>query len=196
MNICLRKISRNIVLGITGGIAAYKAPSIVAALVSIGHKVRVVVTPSALNFVTEMALSTMSKNKVVKSLDDELDGVVTHIEMADWADIFAVVPATANTISKMAYGMADNALLAVALAVKTETARVVCPAMNNRLWTHPATMFNLEILKQKYMYQVLEPATGMLACGKKGKGKLPGTREVVELLDLPLTGHEGCRGHL
>jgi phosphopantothenoylcysteine synthetase/decarboxylase len=170
----------NIILGITGGIAAYKTPSIIAALVSLKHNVRCVVTPSALNFVTEMSLSVMSRNKVISTLDNEVNGSITHITITDWADTFVVVPATANTIAKLAHGIADNALTTIALALEPDTRRIVCPAMNTRMWE--ATSQRVYDLRMQQGYEVLYPVEGVLACGEIGKGKLPSTTKVVEFI--------------
>ena len=177
----IRKDHMNIILGITGGIAAYKTPSIAAALVSNGHTVKCVCTKSALMFVTEMSLATMSKNPVVTSLEDEVQGVVTHIEMTEWCDVFAVVPCTANFIGKVANGIADDTLSTMYLAAFQEKDIRICPAMNSNMWEHYKVKDNLEEIHSRGV-EVLEPAVGMLACGVEGKGKLPSTRKVVEFI--------------
>jgi phosphopantothenoylcysteine decarboxylase/phosphopantothenate--cysteine ligase len=174
----------NIILGITGGIAAYKTPTFASILTRQGHNVRCIVTPDALNFVTEMSLAVMSKNPVVKSLSNEVDGVVRHIEMANWCDRFVVVPATANTVAKLATGMADNALAATVLALPDDNVKVkkiLFPAMNSNMYHSKSVNRNLSLLRDDCWY-ICDPETGELACGDVGDGKLPSTKKVIDYI--------------
>ena len=171
----------NIILGITGGIAAYKTPSIASALIKNGHNVKCVCTKAALMFVTEMSLSTMSKNNVVTTFESEVQGVVTHIELAQWCDVLAVAPCTANFIAKMAHGIADDVLSTVYLAAFQEKTIRICPAMNTDMWRHYKVKENIDELISRGV-EYLEPDEGLLACGLVGRGKLPSTREVVEFI--------------
>jgi len=170
-----------ILVGITGGIAAYKVPSIVSALKSNGHEVIVSMTEAAQWFVTPMSLATMSGSSVVTSLQKEIDGVVTHIALSQWCDIFAVVPCTANFIGKMAHGIADDALSTIHIALSTNKKKRICPAMNTNMYENPIVQRNIEILTD-FGYDFLEPDSGKLACGDEGIGKLPSTRKVVEFI--------------
>jgi len=172
----------NILLGVTGGIAAYKTPTFASILTENGHNVIVVMTKSALNFVTEMSLSTMSKNPVIKTLDNEVNGVVTHIQLSQWCDVFAVIPATANFIAKMAHGIADDALSTIHLAIPESKKKRICPAMNTNMFLNPITQRNIEIL-ETLGYDILAPDSGKLACGDVGIGKLSSTKEVIRFIE-------------
>ena len=170
----------NILLGVTGGIAAYKTPTFASVLKQKGHEVRICVTKSALNFVAEMALATMSGNPVIKDLSEEVRGEVTHIEVAQWCDVFVVVPATANFIAKMAHGIADDALSTIHLALPEDKKVKVCPAMNTHMYQNPIVQENIVKLDTPF---ILPPESGKLACGDEGIGKLPGTKKVIQFIE-------------
>jgi len=172
----------NIVLGVTGGIAAYKTPSIVSVLKKKGHEVIVCATESALQFVTPMSLATMSGNSIITTLQGETDGIVKHIEVAKWCDIFVVVPCTANFIAKMAHGIADDVLSTIHLALSNDKIKRICPAMNMNMFKNSIVQRNIEILESLF-YDVLYPDSGKLACGDEGIGKLPGTKEIVNFIE-------------
>ena len=170
---------KQVVYGITGGIAAYKAPLIVRGLTSLGIDVRVVMTDASQYFVTPTTLQTLSGRPVYTELfpetpPDAFD--VEHIALADRADLLLVAPATADFIAKMAHGAADDLLSCVALATRAPV--LVCPSMNVNMYLHPATRENLDIL-QKRGVSVLEPASGELACGWEGAGRLPEPERIV-----------------
>ena len=161
----------SIVIGITGSIAAYKAAGVVSRLVHLGHDVHCVCTPTALRFVTPLTLMTLSRNPVVATFEDETQGwVPVHIELAEKADVLAVVPATANTMACMAHGLAPNALTSAYLAFRGPV--LVFPAMNSAMWEHPATQQNARILAARPNHRIIGPAEGTLACGATGKGRL------------------------
>lgn len=159
-----------VVLGITGSIAAYKAADLASQLVRSGVTVRVVMTEAAARIVAPITLQTLSRNPVAVDIWAEDNGWQPgHIELADSADLFAVVPATANTIACFAHGLAPNLLCNIYLATRAPV--LIAPAMNGKMLSHPATEANLRILSERG-HAVLETAEGMLACGYEGKGKL------------------------
>lgn len=169
---------KSIVIGITGGIACYKAAEIVNALVKKGHCVDVIMTESAQKFVTPLTFQTLSKNEVITdmfSLPGSWD--VKHISLAKKADIFLVVPATANIIGKIAGGIADDMLTTTIMAASCR--KIIAPAMNTAMWENPVVQENIDKLK-KYGYEVLDTACGHLACGDNGKGKLLPWEDIVE----------------
>jgi phosphopantothenoylcysteine decarboxylase/phosphopantothenoylcysteine decarboxylase/phosphopantothenate--cysteine ligase len=162
--------NKTIVLGVTGSIAAYKAADLTSQLVQAGATVRVVMTEAATRIVAPITLQTLSRNPVAVDIWEEEKGWQPgHIELADSADLLAVVPATANTIASFAHGLAPNLLCNIYLA--TQAPVLVAPAMNGKMLAHPATQENLKILEARG-HRVLETAEGMLACGYEGKGKL------------------------
>jgi phosphopantothenoylcysteine decarboxylase/phosphopantothenate--cysteine ligase len=159
-----------ICLGVTGGIAAYKACELVRLLRQRGHEVRVLATAHALEFVSPLALQALSGAPVRwELLSATGESEISHIELADWAEVFAVAPATANTLAKLAHGLADDLLSTVALA--TRAPLVVAPAMNVNMYRHPATQANLDALAKRGV-RIVGPGEGELACGWIGEGRL------------------------
>ena len=178
----------NIVLGVTGSIAAHKAIDLASQLVKSGHVVNVVLTADAQRFVTPLPFKTLSRRPVVTDLYDEEEGwKPTHITLADEADLLLVAPATANTLAKMAHGLADDALSCVALALNPKARTVVAPAMNGKMWGHAATQANVEVLKSRGV-MILGPADGMLSCGYEGVGRLLDVEAIVAGVTDLLTG--------
>lgn len=174
------KSNRNVVLGITGGISAYKGPEIVRALVKAGCEVEVVLTSGAERFVSSMVLSTLAGRRVWREddfLSDERGWRIPHISLADWADVVIVAPGTAETISNVARGGGKEILCALLLATRAPV--VFFPAMNVNMLNHPATAGNLEILREMGITTV-DPETGSLACGYEGKGRLPSVEIILE----------------
>ncbi len=167
-----------IVLGVTGSIAAYKAAEIVSQLRKAGHDVFVVMTRRATEFITPLTLATLSRNPVLCDLSEENSGAWKpgHIELADRADLLMIAPASANTIARLAHGFSDDALGSVALA--TRAPLLIAPAMNGKMWEHPATMMNVEILLTRGA-SFVGPAEGMLACGYEGLGRLAEVSEII-----------------
>ena len=166
-----------IILGITGSIAAYKAADIASALVKSGHEVHCVCTAKALEFVTALTLHTISRNPVFSSFEDEkADWVPPHIQLAQRADLLLVAPATANTLAKMASGIADNLLLTTYLSARCPVA--VAPAMDLDMFAHSATQENLRILRSRGV-RIVEPAEGELASGLSGKGRMAEPAEIA-----------------
>ena len=168
----------NIVIGITGGIAAYKACSIVSYLKNEGANVEIIMTKNACEFITPLTLKTLSGNKVITDMFEKEDYVeVKHISLAKKADLFLIVPATANIIGKVANGIADDMLSTTIMATKSTV--VFAPAMNDRMYENPIVQNNLEKLKS-YGYKIIEPTIGHLACGYIAKGKLPKNEEIID----------------
>ena len=169
---------RTVILGVTGSIAAYKSAEIASLLRKAGHEVFVVMTRSAAEFITPLTLATLSRNPVLRDLSEEQEGgwKPGHIELADRADLLLVAPASADSIARLANGFADDALGAVALA--TRAPLLIAPAMNGKMWEHPATHANTEMLKSRGAAFV-GPAEGMLACGYEGTGRLADVAEIV-----------------
>jgi len=172
---------KNLVLGVTGGIAAYKAPDLVRALTKAGGRVRVVLTQAAEQFVTPLTLQTLSGQPVARSLFDLTEeSEIGHIRLADTADAVLIAPATANVIAKLAMGMADDLLTTVALA--TRAPLLVCPSMNVHMYEHPAVRANLTLLRGAGR-TILDPDSGFLACGYTGSGRMPEPDVIVEELE-------------
>lgn len=163
-------MNRKIVLGVTGSIAAYKAAELVRLFIKNGDEVHVIMTPAACEFVRPLTFQTLSRNPVsVEQFAPPAEWKPEHISLADCADLVVVAPATANTLAKMRYGLADNLLTATLLATKAPI--VVAPAMNTGMWESAVTQENLAALKARGV-TVVEPGDGELACGVKGKGRM------------------------
>jgi phosphopantothenoylcysteine decarboxylase len=172
--------SKNIVLGVTGSIAAYKAADLTSQLTKLGHSVNVVLTADAQRFITPLAFKTLSRRPVVTDLYDEEEGwKPTHIRMADEADLFLVAPATANFLAKNANGLADDALTCIALALNPKAKVLIAPAMNGKMWLHPATQKNVATLKSRGV-EFIGPEEGMLSCGYEGIGRLWPVEAIVK----------------
>ena len=167
---------KTIVLGITGSIAAYKAADLTSMLVKAEARVRVVMTDAATKIITPITLQTLSRNPVSTDMWKEENGWQPgHIDLADEADLLAVVPATANTIACFANGLAANLLCNIYLATRAPV--LVAPAMNGKMLEHPATQANLRMLESRDV-KIVQPQAGMLACGYEGIGKLAPVEEI------------------
>lgn len=167
----------NIVVGITGGIAAYKAPELVRLLIKAGHAVRCAATEHALQFVTRVTLETVSQNPLYCDLFAGNDHSTEHISLKDWADLVVVAPATANCIGKLASGIGDDALSTLLLAMPPRQV-LLAPAMNSQMWSHPSVQRNIETLKGWGIVTV-GPAEGALACGVNGVGRMAEPEEIA-----------------
>ena len=180
---------KKIVLGVTGGIAVYKAVDLVSRLRKAGCEVRVVMTEHAQQFVTPLTFKEISGNAVATSMwNGNQEFNVEHIALANWADAFLVAPATANILAKMAYGLADDLLSTTLLA--SQAPIVVCPAMNTGMYQNPATQENIAKLQERGV-TVMPPAVGHLACGTSGAGRLPEPQQIVEFMSAFFAGREG-----
>ena len=162
---------KNIVLGVTGSIAAYKAADLTSLLVKQGHRVHVIMTADAQRFITPLPFKTLSRQPVVTDLYDEEGWQPLHIRLADEAELLLIAPATANFIAKIAHGLANDALSCVALALNPQAKILIAPAMNGKMWQHPATQQNVATLKARGV-QFLGPEAGRLSCGYEGVGRL------------------------
>ena len=172
---------KKIALGVTGGIAVYKAVDLVSRLRKQGAEVRVIMTEHAQQFVTPLTFKEISGNKVAVSMwDSNQEFNVEHISLANWADAFVVAPATANILAKMANGIADDLLSTTLLAAQAPI--IVCPAMNTGMYQNPITQENIAKL-EAHGVNVMPPAVGYLACGVSGPGRLPEPQQIVEFID-------------
>jgi phosphopantothenoylcysteine decarboxylase/phosphopantothenate--cysteine ligase len=187
---------RNILLGITAGIAAYKSASLVRLFIKAGASVKVVMTPASKDFITPLTLSTLSKNPVYSSFVDEEDGHQVwnnHVELGLWADLFIIAPTTANTMAKMANGVCDNILLATYLSAKCPI--YFAPAMDLDMYKHNSTKASFEKLKS-YGNKMIPPGTGELASGLVGEGRMAEPEDIVDFIEkdiseqLPLAGKQ------
>jgi phosphopantothenoylcysteine decarboxylase/phosphopantothenate--cysteine ligase len=177
-------MSATVLLGITGGIAAYKTPLLVRLLKKADRDVHVVMTQAATQFVTPVTLSTLSQNRVHDDMwRERYQPRVNHISLADRADLAVIAPATANTVGKLAAGIADNMLTTVLMAVTCPV--LICPSMNVNMYRNPIFRDNLEKLK-KMGYRILEPDAGWLACGWEGEGRMPDPEIIVQEIDRML----------
>jgi phosphopantothenoylcysteine decarboxylase / phosphopantothenate---cysteine ligase len=178
----------NIVLGVSGGIAAYKAPELVRRLRDAGADVRVVLTPNAARFVSALSLAAVSGHGViVDQWGDASQGGVDHIELARWAELLLIAPATANVLARLAHGIADDALTTYALAHRA--AVVVAPAMNTYMLAHATVQENIATLRRRGV-EIIEPVNGLLACGEEGAGKMPDVPELVERVRAHFFGRD------
>jgi len=169
---------KHIIVGLSGGIAAYKTLFLIRLLVKNGASVKTVATPNALHFVTKLSLQTLSKNNVYDDVFSEINDFSTeHISLADWADAMIVAPATANIIGKFANGIADDALSTTFLALNKPV--FVAPAMNSKMYENPAVQQNLQTLIKRGIHMI-EPSIGELACGDEGKGRMEEPEAIFE----------------
>lgn len=177
--------NKNILLGVSGGIAAYKAAEIVRLLVKAEATVRVVMTTNAQEFMTPLTLQSLSGNPVsTDTFDLTQESEIGHIRLADSADLVLIAPATANILAKLAHGLADDLLSTLLLVTRAPV--VLAPAMNVHMYAHPATQENLKTL-QRFGHHIIEPAEGELACGYEGKGRLAEPEQIVECVEAALT---------
>ena len=166
------KMKMNIVLGVTGSIAAHRAADLASLLTKQGCAVHVVMTADAQRFITPLPFKTLTRHQVVTDLYDEEEGwKPTHIRLADEADLLLIAPATANIIAKLALGIANDALSCIALALNPKARILIAPAMNGKMWLHPATQQNVATLKSRGA-EFIGPEEGMLSCGYEGLGRL------------------------
>ena len=171
---------KTVVLGVTGGIAAYKMPNLASTLVKLGCNVQVLMTQNATQFITAVTFETLTGNKaLVDTFDRNFSFQVEHIAVADQADLVMIAPATANVIAKLAHGLADDMLTTTVLACNCP--KIVVPAMNTKMYENPVTQDNLNTLR-RYGWEVVEPASGYLACGAVGKGKLPEPEVLLQVI--------------
>jgi phosphopantothenoylcysteine synthetase/decarboxylase len=170
---------RKVILGVTGSIAAHKAVDLASQLVKRGCDVRVVMTDDALRFLTPLPFKTLSRHPVITGLYDEDEGwMPAHIQLADEADLLLIAPATANKIAQLAQGLAGDALTCIALALNPHARVLLAPAMNGKMWFHPATQANVATLRARGV-ELIGPEEGPLSCGYEGLGRLWEVEKIV-----------------
>lgn len=182
---------KHILIGITGGIAAYKMCTLIRDFKKAGAETKIICTPNALNFVTKLTLQNLSQSKVYIEEFDTKHWQPEHISLADWADIMLIAPASANTIGKIANGIADNLLTSVACAFSKKI--IIAPAMNCNMWRNEAVSKNLATLKSRGI-EILEPESGFLACGYLGKGRLCTLSKIFNSVEENLNYSEKLKG--
>lgn len=183
---------KNILVGITGSIAAYKAAILVRALVTRGASVKVVMTPLAKEFITPLTMATLSKNPILVDFFDPEDGRWnSHVSLGEWADAYVIAPATANTMAKMATGIADNLLLTTYLSARCPV--VVSPAMDLDMYAHPATQGNISTLRGRGV-TIVEPGEGELASGLVGKGRMAEPEQIADAVENLFRRRQGLAG--
>nr|WP_242400571.1 bifunctional phosphopantothenoylcysteine decarboxylase/phosphopantothenate--cysteine ligase CoaBC [Borrelia crocidurae] len=179
------KKHKNILIGVCGGIAAYKAAYIISNLIKMGYNVKVIMTENATKFITPLTLETLSKSKVITNLWNTNHEEVEHINLARWADLILIIPATYNFISKIAAGIADDILSIVLSASKAPTYFAI--AMNNIMYQNPILQENIKKL-QKYNYKFIEPDKGFLACSLNAIGRLKNENDILSIIsNSPMT---------
>jgi phosphopantothenoylcysteine decarboxylase len=184
----MKQKKRNVVLGVTGSIAAYKAAELASLLVKQGHDVFVVMTKDATQFITPLTLQTLSKNPVTTGFYDEKQSWHPgHIALADHANLLIIAPATAHIIAELAHGLAGHPLAAIALATRAQI--LLAPAMNGKMWEHPATKENVATLGTRGV-EFIGPEAGMLACGYEGLGRLWKVDEIAFRAEFLLARQE------
>lgn len=184
--------SKKIVLGVTGGIAAYKAANIIRLLVKKGAEVRVIMTPLAKEFITPLTLATLSNNPILVDFFDPTNGAWnSHVKIGLWADAYLIAPATANSMGKMSHGIADNLLLTSYLSARCPV--FVAPTMDLDMYAHPSTQENIDTLRRRGNH-IIEPGTGFLASGLEGKGRMAEPEEIVQALEDFFTKSQDLAG--
>ncbi|MBW1934589.1 MAG: bifunctional phosphopantothenoylcysteine decarboxylase/phosphopantothenate--cysteine ligase CoaBC [Deltaproteobacteria bacterium] len=178
---------KNVVVGVTGGIAAYKAAELVRLLVKAGAQTRVAMTAHATKFVTPLTFEVLSENRVVWDMWDGQESPMSHITMSQEADLIIIAPATANFIGKIAHGIADDFLSTSIVAATGKM--LVCPSMNSRMLSNPAVQENITLLRKRG-YTVMAPQEGELACGERGVGRLPEPEQILEQARILLSEHD------
>ena len=179
-------MTKRIILAVSGSISAYKAADLTSRLKKKGYDVHVIMTEAAQAFITPLTLQVLSKNPVhTDVMEEKLADRINHIDLGKEADLFIVAPASANTIAKLANGMADNMLTATALALPSTTPKLISPAMNTKMYDNPLTRKNLDTLHD-LGYQEILPKSGVLACGDTGHGALADIDVILEAIDSKL----------
>ena len=193
MSLC----NKRILVGISGGVAAYKIPELIRSLVKAGAEVRVATTQNALQFVTELTLQTVSGCSVYSDVFAAINAHATeHISLPEWADAMIVAPATANVLCKMANGIADDALTTTICSCVARKPIIVAPAMNDKMWENPAVQKAVETIRAWEHIRVVEPEEGLLACGTSGKGRMSEVEVLQEALEYALTPQTMCGQHV
>ncbi|AUW96537.1 phosphopantothenoylcysteine decarboxylase [Streptococcus pluranimalium] len=179
-------MTKTILLAVSGSISAYKAADLTSQLEKLGYKIHVLMTEAARDFITPLTLQVLSKNPVhLDVMEEKIANRINHIDLGKEADLFILAPASANTIAQLANGMANNMVTATALALPTSTPKLFAPAMNTKMYDHPATQANMERLKS-YGYREIEPKSAVLACGDIGRGALADLDIIIKNIEETL----------
>ncbi|CAM3556769.1 phosphopantothenoylcysteine decarboxylase [Streptococcus pluranimalium] len=179
-------MTKTILLAVSGSISAYKAADLTSQLGKLGYKIHVLMTEAARDFITPLTLQVLSKNSVhLDVMEEKIANRINHIDLGKEADLFILAPASANTIAQLANGMANNMVTATALALPTSTPKLFAPAMNTKMYDHPATQANMERLKS-YGYREIEPKSAVLACGDIGRGALADLDIIIKNIEETL----------
>ena len=174
-------MKKNIILGVTAGVAIYKACSLLRMLQRQGYSIKVVMTPSATKLISPCLFESLSSDKVYVEMFQEAENYsIEHISLAKWADLVLVAPASANTIAKLATGVCDNLLTTLILALPRTTPVAVAAAMNTNMWENPVTQKNIKTLGKLKNYKLILPVKGCLACGDKGVGALASLEDIIK----------------
>jgi len=181
---------KRILIGVSGGIAAYKAAGVVSALKQAEHDVQVAMTPAACQFVTPLTFAALSQKEVRTELfpahpTSDKGQLYPHLYPATEADLFAVLPATADIIAKLAYGFGDDIVSASALSLGKKCVKIFCPAMNTQMWNNPVVRENAQILENRG-WQRIGPETGLMACGTEGAGRMSEPAAILEAITKAL----------
>lgn len=176
-------MTKTILLGVSGSISAYKAADLTSQLTKLGYVVHVLMTEPATHFITPLTLQVLSKNPVhLDVMTEKLADRINHIDLGKEADLFVLAPASANTLAKLASGLADNMVTATALALPASTPKLFAPAMNTKMYDNPITQDNLDRLK-RLGYQEIPPKTALLACGDLGRGALADVATIIQAIE-------------
>ena len=176
-------MSKKILIGITGGISAYKTIELIRALKKAGHQVKTIVTKKGLDFVTPLTLKTISGETVYLDNLECVTPDIDHIALSLWCDVYLIAPCSANTLAKIAHGIADNLLTSSVLSLPNTTPLILCPAMNTRMWEKPVTTNNIALISKFYTNSSLvPPREGELACGETGIGAMATNEETIRTL--------------
>ncbi|MGV3005532.1 phosphopantothenoylcysteine decarboxylase [Streptococcus pluranimalium] len=179
-------MTKTILLAVSGSISAYKAADLTSQLEKLGYKIHVLMTEAARDFITPLTLQVLSKNPVhLDVMEEKIANRINHIDLGKEADLFILAPASANTIAQLANGMANNMVTVTALALPTSTPKLFAPAMNTKMYDHPATQANMERLKS-YGYREIEPKSAVLACGDIGRGALADLDIIIKNIEETL----------
>lgn len=177
---------KTILLAVSGSISAYKAADLTSQLTKLGYRVHVLMTEAARQFITPLTLQVLSKNPVhTDVMEEKLADRINHIDLGKEADLFILAPASANSIAKLAQGMADNIVTATALALPDSVKKLMAPAMNTKMYDHPLTQKNLASLKE-LGYEEIAPKSSLLACGDIGRGALADLPTIIEKIEETL----------
>lgn len=181
-----RQSTKNVLIGVCSGIAVYKVCSVVSRLVQNGYDAKIIMTPNATKLISPIVFSALTHNKVYTETFEE-QWSDSHIALSAWADVFAIAPLTANTLSKLAHGIADDLLTTSVLAFPQDKPLVLFPSMNDQMWTNPMTQDNLrrlKVMKRTCPVKVVDPKTGRLVCGTASAvGRLPEPDEIVSVIE-------------